>query len=126
MASMARSESAAEPSLTPTLSSKMLPAVNGASSSASASAAPGAGVPPLKPGTTTTRTSAPRIDIEPLYTALKAQIGDHWAAYKEAISLFVLGELGPLARRSCRCSYARLSHVSRTSGSTAHHPCILV
>lgn len=101
MASMARSESAAEPSLTPTLSSKMLPAVNGASSSASASAAPGAGVPPLKPGTTTTRTSAPRIDIEPLYTALKAQIGDHWAAYKEAISLFVLGRLNQqeLSRR---------------------------
>lgn len=35
----------------------------------------------------------PRIDLEPLYTALKSSIGEKWATYKEAISLFVLGRL---------------------------------
>ena len=35
--------------------------------------------------------SAQRIDLEPLYTSLKAAIGDNWGSYKEAISLFVLG-----------------------------------
>jgi hypothetical protein len=33
----------------------------------------------------------PRIDLEPLYTALKAAIGDNWGTYKESISLFVMG-----------------------------------
>ncbi len=37
--------------------------------------------------------TAQRIDLEPLYTSLKAAIGDNWAKYKEAISLFVLGML---------------------------------
>ena len=32
-----------------------------------------------------------RIDLEPLYTSLKAATGDHWADYKETIGLFVLG-----------------------------------
>ncbi|KAL8821891.1 MAG: hypothetical protein Q9191_007219 [Dirinaria sp. TL-2023a] len=34
-----------------------------------------------------------RIDLEPLYTSLKAAIGDQWAKYKEATSLFILGRL---------------------------------
>jgi transcriptional coactivator HFI1/ADA1 len=34
----------------------------------------------------------PRIDLEPLYTALKSAIGENWATYKNAISLFVIGE----------------------------------
>ena len=33
----------------------------------------------------------PRIDLEPLYTALKQAIGEHWTTYKESISLFVMG-----------------------------------
>jgi transcriptional coactivator HFI1/ADA1 len=33
----------------------------------------------------------PRIDLEPLYTALKSAIGEHWAVYKASISLFVMG-----------------------------------
>lgn len=37
--------------------------------------------------------TAQRIDLEPLYTSLKSAIGDHWAEYKEAISLFILGKL---------------------------------
>ncbi|KAL8782473.1 MAG: hypothetical protein Q9195_009638, partial [Heterodermia aff. obscurata] len=38
-------------------------------------------------------TSVPRIDLEPLYTSLKAAIGDQWGKYKEATSLFILGQL---------------------------------
>ncbi|KAI4259139.1 MAG: hypothetical protein L6R42_004735 [Xanthoria sp. 1 TBL-2021] len=39
-------------------------------------------------------TNAPqRIDLEPLYTNLKAAIADNWGNYKEAISLFILGHL---------------------------------
>lgn len=38
-------------------------------------------------------TNAPqRIDLEPLYTNLKAAIGDNWTKYKDAISLFILGK----------------------------------
>lgn len=33
----------------------------------------------------------PRIDLEPLYMALKAAVGDNWGSYKESISLFVMG-----------------------------------
>jgi transcriptional coactivator HFI1/ADA1 len=36
--------------------------------------------------------TAPRIDVEPLYTALKSAIGDaDWAVYKNTISQFMLG-----------------------------------
>ncbi|CAL3967546.1 hypothetical protein PZA11_003817 [Diplocarpon coronariae] len=35
----------------------------------------------------------PRIDLEPLYTALKSAIGEQWGVYKESISLFVMGQL---------------------------------
>ncbi|KAK2625139.1 hypothetical protein QTJ16_005508 [Diplocarpon rosae] len=35
----------------------------------------------------------PRIDLEPLYTALKSAIGEQWGIYKESISLFVMGQL---------------------------------
>ncbi|KAL8938822.1 MAG: hypothetical protein Q9211_003032 [Gyalolechia sp. 1 TL-2023] len=37
--------------------------------------------------------AAQRIDLEPLYTNLKAAIGDNWARYKDTISLFILGHL---------------------------------
>ncbi|KAL8692214.1 MAG: hypothetical protein Q9218_002714 [Villophora microphyllina] len=40
-----------------------------------------------------TTNAAQRIDLEPLYTNLKAAIGDRWAKYKDAISLFILGHL---------------------------------
>lgn len=53
--------------------------------SGSASAAPGA----QKPGKALI--SVPRLDLEPLYTDLKAAIKDNWALYKEAIGLFLLG-----------------------------------
>lgn len=35
--------------------------------------------------------SVPRLDLEPIYTELKAAIGDNWAEYKESIALFLLG-----------------------------------
>ncbi|KAH6674215.1 transcriptional regulator of RNA polII, SAGA, subunit-domain-containing protein [Halenospora varia] len=35
----------------------------------------------------------PRIDLEPLYTALKVAIGEHWGTYKESITLFMIGQL---------------------------------
>ncbi|RDW91155.1 hypothetical protein BP5796_02320 [Coleophoma crateriformis] len=35
----------------------------------------------------------PRIDLEPLYKALKDAVGEHWGTYKESISLFVMGQL---------------------------------
>ena len=34
---------------------------------------------------------AQRIDLEPYYASLKAAVGEHFAKYKEAISLFILG-----------------------------------
>ncbi len=37
--------------------------------------------------------AAPRIDLEPLYANLKAAIPEYWPQYKEAVSLFLLGEL---------------------------------
>ena len=35
--------------------------------------------------------SAPRIDLEPLYIALKETIAESWGEYKEALRLFILG-----------------------------------
>ncbi|KOC14632.1 transcriptional co-activator (Hfi1/Ada1) [Aspergillus flavus AF70] len=35
--------------------------------------------------------SVPRLDLEPIYTELKAAIGDSWSEYKEATTLFLLG-----------------------------------
>ncbi|KAI9736480.1 MAG: transcriptional coactivator hfi1/ADA1 [Claussenomyces sp. TS43310] len=57
----------------------------------------------------------PRIDLEPLYTALKSSIGENWAAYKEAISLFVMGQLNQ-AELSARTDWFLMSQ----SGDTEH------
>ncbi|GAM86624.1 hypothetical protein ANO11243_046390 [Dothideomycetidae sp. 11243] len=38
-------------------------------------------------------TAVPRIDTEPIYTALKAAIGEHWTDYKTALSAFLVGKL---------------------------------
>lgn len=35
--------------------------------------------------------SVPRLDLEPVYTELKAAIGDSWAEYKQSTALFLLG-----------------------------------
>lgn len=47
---------------------------------------------PLLLKTVKSVTTAQRIDLEPIYTNLKGAIGDRWGEYKEAMSLFVLGE----------------------------------
>jgi transcriptional coactivator HFI1/ADA1 len=47
---------------------------------------------PLSLKTAKSATSAQRIDLEPIYTSLKAAIGDRWGEYKEAMSLFILGK----------------------------------
>ena len=60
-----------------------LPAVKSLSTSGTSSAQKGS----------KTISMGQRIDLEPLYTALKAGVGDHWIEYKEALSLFVLGQL---------------------------------
>ena len=50
--------------------------------------APAASAPKAQKASNTVQ----RIDLEPLYTSLKAAIGDHWGKYKEATSLFILGK----------------------------------
>lgn len=42
-----------------------------------------------------------RIDLEPYYASLKAAIGDHFAKYKDAMSLFLLGKSSSM-RYSCK------------------------
>lgn len=37
------------------------------------------------------RIPIPRVDLEPIYTQLKAALGDGWADYKAAVNAFVLG-----------------------------------
>ncbi|KAH6722217.1 transcriptional regulator of RNA polII, SAGA, subunit-domain-containing protein [Leptodontidium sp. 2 PMI_412] len=48
---------------------------------------------PVAPKVSKSNHVPPRIDLEPLYTALKSAIGEHWGTYKESISLFVMGQL---------------------------------
>ncbi|KAI4089957.1 MAG: hypothetical protein LQ344_005058 [Seirophora lacunosa] len=37
--------------------------------------------------------AAQRIDLEPLYTSLKAAVGDNWKKYTDAVGLFLIGRL---------------------------------
>ena len=46
----------------------------------------------MQTASSSTRMGVPRIDTEPMYTALKAAIGDAWSDYKTAMSDFLLGE----------------------------------
>lgn len=72
---LGRLESAANGSATPLISSKSLP---GASGSTQKTGKPSPAIP--------------RVDVEPIYAALKTAIGEHWNRYKDAISRFVLGK----------------------------------
>lgn len=47
---------------------------------------------PLSLKTAKSVTSAQRLDLEPIYTSLKAAIGDRWGEYKETMSLYILGK----------------------------------
>ncbi len=73
-AALSRSDSISQPTLTPLTTTKL----NGASV-------------PSSQKTTKPTNSAQRIDLEPLYTALKAAIGDSWGTYKEAVNLLAIG-----------------------------------
>ncbi|KAL4917453.1 transcriptional regulator of RNA polII, SAGA, subunit-domain-containing protein [Aspergillus aurantiobrunneus] len=59
--------------------------------------------------------SVPRLDLEPIYTELKAAIGDKWTEYKEATTLFLLGQLNQdeLASRIDQiiCADQRVEHL---------------
>ena len=46
------------------------------------------------------RIPVPRVDLEPIYTQLKASLGDQWNDYKAATNAFILGML--LAIRAVR------------------------
>lgn len=35
--------------------------------------------------------SAPRVELEQLYTSLKSGVGENWTIYKDAVSQFALG-----------------------------------
>ncbi|KZF20087.1 hypothetical protein L228DRAFT_35361 [Xylona heveae TC161] len=87
---------------TPTLSTKSLSGTNLAGSASGSSQKQGKGQMATNAGTGAP--GAPRIELEPLYTGLKAAVGDHWADYKEAIGLFMLGQLNQ-AELSTRIDY---------------------
>lgn len=61
------------PALSPTLTAKTLPTPQ-------SSAQKNGGKVPV-----------PRVDLEPIYTQLKASLGDGWTDYKAAVNAFVLG-----------------------------------
>ena|SRR5215471_4014778 len=48
-------------------------------------------VPPVTQKATRALISVPRLDFEPIYTELKAAVGDNWVEYKQATALFLLG-----------------------------------
>ncbi|KAI9826195.1 MAG: transcriptional coactivator hfi1/ADA1 [Phylliscum demangeonii] len=84
---------------------------------------PSSSIPPLKPISTAiasaykpskVMTFAQRIDLEPIYTALKAAIGEDWVAYKEAVSLYVLGQLNQEELSS------RIDHLLEVDPSREH------
>ncbi|PYH90669.1 WD40 repeat-like protein [Aspergillus ellipticus CBS 707.79] len=58
--------------------------------------------------------SVPRLDLEPIYTELKATIGDNWAEYKEATALFLLGQLNQSELSS------RVDHIICADQKTEH------
>ncbi|KAK3114062.1 hypothetical protein LTR53_007993 [Teratosphaeriaceae sp. CCFEE 6253] len=62
------------PTLSPTLATKILPTPQSSAQ---------------KDG----KVHVPRVDLEPIYTQLKAGLGEHWAAYKTAVNAFVMGNL---------------------------------
>ncbi|ODH47439.1 hypothetical protein GX48_06475 [Paracoccidioides brasiliensis] len=73
-------------------------ALTGTNSSSTSSTVPAIKHPIAPPPVTTQKTakaliSVPRLDLEPVYTSLKAAIGIHWTEYKETIALFLIGHL---------------------------------
>lgn len=56
--------------------------------------------------------SVPRLDLEPVYTELKAAIGDNWAEYKQSTTLFLLGIFlfAQISRYWAYANYCSLKH----------------
>ena len=52
--------------------------------------------PAPKTSKTITALGPQRVDIEPIYTSLKAAIGENWLEYKKAIGKFVIGAYSSL------------------------------
>ena len=48
--------------------------------------------PTIKPVEPEKKKTTPRVEIEPIYTALKQGMGEGWTKYKEAISGFIQGK----------------------------------
>lgn len=56
--------------------------------------------PSLSKTPKTSQLVPPRIDLEPIYTDLKSQIGpEQWAVYKEATAQFLIGNASMLPSR---------------------------
>jgi transcriptional coactivator HFI1/ADA1 len=91
MAALQRAETIPNLSGTPTLSSKPLPGSSSLGQKIGKPVAP----------------TAPRIDYEPLYTALKAGIGANWHLYGESIGLYCRG-MCRLTLFSCGFSVRKL------------------
>ncbi|KAL4896290.1 WD40 repeat-like protein [Aspergillus ambiguus] len=74
------------------------------------------GAAPAAPSQKSTKAliSVPRLDLEPIYTDLKAAIGDNWAEYKEATALFLLGQLNQSELSS------RVDHIICADQKTEH------
>lgn len=51
----------------------------------------------------------PRVDLEPIYTQLKAALGDGWAEYKAAVNAFVLGMLFLSGLSGQRAGFSQLT-----------------
>ncbi|KAI9836817.1 MAG: hypothetical protein M1819_000982 [Sarea resinae] len=99
-AALSRSATIPQPSSTPTTASKTIPAGSANAPASVKTGKPAAGVQ--------------RIDLEPLYTSLKAAVGDHWVEYKEAISSFVLGHLNQAELST------RIDHFITSDPATQH------
>ncbi|KAA8569354.1 hypothetical protein EYC84_001004 [Monilinia fructicola] len=57
----------------------------------------------------------PRIDLEPLYTAVKSAIGENWGVYKESIGLFLMGQMNQIELSS------RIDHFLITNTGEIEH-----
>ncbi|RDK44940.1 WD40 repeat-like protein, partial [Aspergillus phoenicis ATCC 13157] len=103
--------------LSPSQTMQIDPAALSRTDSASTTIASSKSTAPNAPPTqksTKALISVPRLDLEPIYTELKAAIGDNWADYKEATSLFLLGQLNQSELSS------RVDHIICADQKTEH------
>lgn len=62
--------------------------------------------------------SVPRLDLEPIYTELRAAIGDNWAEYKQSTGLFLLGVYAYIPEPEDSCSSGHLGHLNQSEFSS--------